>query len=87
MGYHTNDAMVRVDFFRPSGKWYATEAVHWTGEYREGVIRDEFAKSLRDHFATTNPKRLSEMDAVCLEPYHMHSHPIMIKAGGWNENN
>lgn len=23
------------------------------------------------------------MDATCLEPYHKHSHPIQVKAGGW----
>lgn len=23
------------------------------------------------------------MDAVCLEPYHEHAHPIMLKAGAW----
>lgn len=82
MGYTEDDSYVRVDFFKPSGKWYTTEGVKWTGSYDHGLIHDELAKSLRDHFAD-DPLMLSEMDAVCLEPYHEHSHPIQIKKGGW----
>lgn len=87
MGYSENDSMVRVDFFKPSGKWYETEAVKWTGEWKSStLIHDAFAQSLRDHFKD-RPNRLSEMDAICLEPYHENSHPIQIKAGGWNKIN
>jgi hypothetical protein len=88
MGYSEDDSMVRVDFFKPSGKWYTTEAVKWTGSYsvsdmngKGQLLHDAFAKSLKDHFNGTS--RLSEMDAICLEPYHEYSHPIQIKAGGW----
>lgn len=80
MGYSDDDSIIRVDFFKPSGKWYTTEAVKWTGEYSSGLIHEEFAKSLRDHFKD-NRKRLSDMDAICLKPYHQHSHPIQIKNG------
>jgi hypothetical protein len=82
MGYSEDEAMVRVDFFKPSGKWYTTEAIKWTGAWKDGtLIHDEFAKSLRDGLGN----RLKEMDAICLEPYHQNEHPIQIKAGGWNE--
>ncbi|UCE99957.1 MAG: hypothetical protein JSV82_02510 [Planctomycetota bacterium] len=86
MGYSEDSSMVRVDFFKPGGKWYTTEAVKWSGEWegKKGLIHDEFAKSLRDHFAD-RPDRLSDMDAVCLHPYHEHTHPIQIKAGGWRK--
>lgn len=93
MGYSEDPAMVRVDFFKPSGKWYCTEAVAWTGAYHgpsayvEGLARrgegrlihEAFAKSLRDHLGD----RLREMDAVCIHPYHQNEHPIMIRSGGW----
>ena len=84
MGYSANPAMVRVDFFKPSGKWYTTEAVLWTGEW-EGhlqLIHDAFKQSLRDHFKD-QPNRLSDMDAICIHPYHQYEHPIQIKSGGW----
>lgn len=80
MSNYSNDpAMVRVDFFRETGKWYDTEAIKWTGKYKNSVIHNEFKKSLRDHLKG----RYSDMDAICLEPYHEHSHPIQIKNGGW----
>jgi hypothetical protein len=81
MGYSDDESMVRVDFFKPSGKWYCTEAVRWTGGWagKEQLIHEAFAKSLNKHLGD----RLKEMDAVCLEPYHEFSHPIQIKAGGW----
>ncbi len=81
MGYTTDDSMVRVVFFEPNGKWYATEAVKWRVDYYSDTIdvMDAFIISLREHLQG----RLSEMDAVCLEPYHKYGHPIMIKSGGW----
>lgn len=84
MGYSDNDAMVRVDFFKPGGKWYCTEAVLWTGDYYGKNIHKEFAISLLNHFKD-HPTRLCEMDAVCLEPYHERAHPIQIKTGGWRD--
>jgi hypothetical protein len=81
MGYSDNPADVRVDFFKSSGKWYTTETVRWSGEWKgkKQLIHEAFAKSLRDHLGN----RLQEMDAVCIEPYHEHEHPIMLKSGSW----
>ena len=78
MSHYSDDpAMVRVNFFKQSGKWYTTEAVKWTGGYNTQLIHDTFKKSLRNHLGN----RLTEMDAICLKPYHKHSHPIQIKKG------
>jgi len=77
--YSEDASMVRVDFFKPSGKWCCTEAVKWTGAYRDECIYESFSRSLRDHLCG----RLSGMDAVCLEPYHEFSHPLKINNGGW----
>ncbi len=82
MNYSDDPAMVRVDFFKASGKWYTTEAVKWTGGYHGISLHDSFNKSLREHFKES-PKRLSEMDAVCLEPYHENAHPLCIRSGRW----
>jgi hypothetical protein len=80
MGYSNEESSVRVDFFKEYGKWYTTEAIIWTGSYSDGLIHDEFRKSLSDHF--NGSKRLTGMWAVCLEPYHVNSHPLMIKWEG-----
>lgn len=77
--YSDNADSVRVDFFKKSGKWYTTEAVKWTGKYGDGsLIHREFAKSLLDHLTVDGKVRLNDMVAVCLEPYHQHSHPMMM---------
>jgi hypothetical protein len=78
MGYSDDESMVRVDFFRKSGKWYTTEAVKWTGGWDNVSIHDAFKKSLRDHLGD----RLSDMNAVCLHPYHRYAHPLWLR-NGW----
>ncbi len=88
MTHYSNDPeMVRVDFFKASGKWYTTEAVKWTGKWKgsEQLIHDSFKQSLQDHFKF-DPDRLSDMDVICLEPYHSHAHPIQLKAGSWKKD-
>lgn len=80
MRYNVDDSYVRVDFFKPSGKWSTTESVKWLGY--DGYIFDEFLNSLVVHFKD-DPDRLSDMDAVCLKPYNKNSHPIQIKSGLW----
>ncbi len=89
MGNYSEDSSsVRVDFFKPEGKWYTTEAVEWIGKFEEhALIYEEFADSVWTHLKATTkedirPKgyiRLSDMVAVCLEPFHPHSHPLMMK--------
>lgn len=79
MGYSGDEDMVRVDFFRASGKWYTTEEMKWTGGYSDCSIFCAFAQSLRDAFG----QRYTEMDAVCLHPYHDHEHPIQMRQGEW----
>ena len=84
MGYSTNDRMVRVDFFKDSGKWYATEALLWDRYETHKVknlkveveaIHDTFKRCLRKQY----PNRYRGMIALCLEPYHEYSHPLMIR--------
>lgn len=73
MGYSEDSEMVRVDFFKPSGKWYTTEAIKWL-DY-EGW---DLPKILRESIKTQNGNRLSDMIAVCLNPYSKFEHPVMI---------
>ena len=93
MGYTEDHSMVRVDFFGKSGKWYCTEAVKWTGAYygttSHGLAtsdeiqtpHDAFVTSLKNHLGD----RLHSMIAVCLEPYHEFSYPLMVKGSEWQE--
>lgn len=72
--YSDHENSVRVDFFKPSGKWYATEAVLFHG-YKESSIHTAFRDSLKQHLEG----RMKGMTAVCLHPYHQHEHPLMLR--------
>ena len=79
MGYTIDDNHVRVDFFKPSCKYYTTEEVVWTGGYEGEPIQVAFENSLRNHFKRTGKiDRLVGMTAICLKPYHEHAHPLML---------
>jgi len=41
MGYTTNDGMVRVDRFKPGGKWYDTWEVNMSGYYNLDAGKSE----------------------------------------------
>lgn len=75
MGYSTNEGMVRVDFFRSTGKWATTEAVDMSDFYalfpKEGL-----AAALHRHLSGG---RLRGLWAVCLEPYSEHAFPVMME--------
>lgn len=74
MGYALEDSKVRVDRFKERGKWYDTIVVDMKDDYRSASIHDSLQTRLREAGYS--------MDGwiyVCLEPYHMHSHPVMLK--------
>lgn len=75
--YSNNPAMVRVDRFKPSGKWYDTFAIDMTGEY-EGAIHTKLQNAFKRQYPDF---KLSDgWILVCLEPYHEHSHPIILNS-------
>lgn len=74
MGFSTDSRMVRVDFFKETGKWYSTDAVCFVG-YNSPDIFDAVCASLALHLPGD---RYDGMRAVILEPYHAHPFPIMI---------
>lgn len=77
MGYCDNPAMVRVDFFKESGKWYTTESIRWL-HYDHEDIHASFLESLREHLLQKDgTTRLQGMTAVCLSPYHKNAFPLM----------
>ena len=79
MNYSKNPAKVRVDFFRSSGKWVATEELEFRHYDGNMLIHDAFLRSLQSQFNG----HYAGLTAVCLDPYHEFAHPIMLYA--WNE--
>ena len=85
MGYDRDESMVRVDFFKPSGKWYSTEAIKWitwNGAERldhgpHMLIHDAFREALSKDLQASKLMQ-DGMFAVCLDPYHEFSFPIIL---------
>lgn len=79
MGYSNDVTMVRVDFFKNSGKWYTTEAVKMEA-WDEPIVHDVLKEAINDTFYLPEEGRLryGGMIAVCLEPYHKNAHPLML---------
>lgn len=75
MGYIEDDRYVRVDLWKPSGKWKYTIALRWDHYLGRGVLlHDLFHNAMQEQF----PDRFVGLRATCLEPYHEHSYPISI---------
>ena len=70
--YSDDPERCRVDFFKPSGKWYSTHTV--TFKYDAPDIHAGFRTALNIAIGNT----LIGMQAICLEPYHKFSHPISL---------
>lgn len=80
MHYSNSPEMVRVDIWKPSGKWYETVALKWD-RYKTHLvgrpvelIHDTFRRCMKEQY----PGSWLGMRATCLEPYHEHSHPVSI---------
>ncbi len=69
MNYTENPAMCRVDFFKDTGKWYTTEAISF---------HDVYELSPHDALTKVIAGRLTDMTAVCLDPYVENSFPVSI---------
>jgi len=79
MGYCVDDDVVRVDVFKPSGKWCHTIAMRWTGGWSlDFYLHDAFKKSLEDHLEVKLEDYSKGYTFVCLEPYHELSHPLSL---------
>lgn len=77
--YSDNPGMVRVDFFKPRGKWYMTEAHDMSEEWYTGTPADALAKVLSAS-RPESPDFWRHFTVVCLEPYHRFEYPVMIVA-------
>lgn len=79
--YSNDEGMVRIDRFKPSGKWYDTVAADMTGLYNWTDLSSAVFRAWQEAGGgDTTSRQLEEgWSIVCLEPYHRHACPIMIK--------
>lgn len=74
MGYAVEDSKVRVDRFKTSGKWYDSWQIDMAEHYRATSLHDAVRECCLAAGMNTEGYTL-----VCLEPYHQHSHPVMLR--------
>lgn len=77
MNYSQRPGMVRVDFFKPSGKWKETVAMDMSGVYDFDLIHDAVRTALRNNFGD-GVEAFKGLTMVILEPYHKNAHPILM---------
>ena len=65
----------RVDFFKPSGKWYSTESIEFHSNDYHSHPSDALKIALLKHLNG----RMSGMTAVCLHPYVENQFPVMVQ--------
>ena len=73
--YSENSGSVRVDYFKPSGKWAYTNSVDMSDYWDVPSVHDAVRSAILDAFGVLDE---SYYTIVVLEPYHKHAHPIMI---------
>ncbi len=88
MHYSDTPGHVRVDYFKPSGKWYTTEQIDmtewWIGSREtaasQGNPRTDIFQAVKNAIAKAGHGH-ADMIAVVLAPYHEHEHPVMLMPG------
>jgi len=79
MNYSLNPNQVRVEIFKKSNKWYTTVELNWDRyssktELGTELIHETFIRCMKEQYADS----YTDMIAICFDPYHEHSHPLMI---------
>jgi hypothetical protein len=74
--YSENSGSVKVDFYKPSGKWYMTEAWDMTPYYNTDFTSiDAVVKMFKDK---KKSEMLNRFIVVVDEPYHKYEVPVML---------
>ncbi len=78
--YAENPGSVRVEFFKPGGKWYMTEAWdmsrYWNFKHTpidavEAMLKDD----------ARGARLLTQFIVVVQDPYHVHEYPVCLVPG------
>lgn len=72
--------MVRADFYKPSGKWYMTEAI----DMNDGYLDNDIHRAVQRALAKLRPELpenwYNGFTVVVQEPYHKNAYPVMLIA-------
>ena len=74
--YSENPGSCEIVYFKPSGKYYMTEAIDMSDEYDTLSIHD----AVRNAIVKARGSDMAHFTRVVLEPYHRNAYPIMLVA-------
>lgn len=78
--YSENPGMVRVDYWKPSGKWYMTEAIDMSDYWGLPDLFKAIELSLDESRPTREPGWWRQFTVTVSEPYHEKAYPVMFVA-------
>lgn len=75
--YSNNTGSVRVEFFKPSGKWYMTEAWDMSNYYNTGITPIEAVEIMLNE--TERGRSLHRQFIISVaDPYHKLAYPVLL---------
>jgi hypothetical protein len=74
--YSNNSGSVRVEFFKPSGKWYMTEAWDMSKYYSTGPTPYDAVKKMFEDKGKS--EQLTRFIVVVNDPYHENAYPVIL---------
>lgn len=80
MHFSENPGSVRVEFFKPSGKWYMTEALDMRDFWKSGPGNLSPSDAVRSALLRTErgARLLEQFIVVVFEPYHEQAYPVCL---------
>ena len=75
MNYTENSGSVRMDVFKPDGKWYETVALDMGAYYNTGITPHH---AVHEALLEANHYLPDRWIIVVPEPYHVSAYPVLL---------
>lgn len=82
MNFSLNSGHCKVEYYKPSGKWYMDEVIDMSDHYNDVSIHNAIRESIIEGSESVRHGRgeslLRQFIAVVSDPYHANAYPIML---------
>lgn len=79
--YSNNPGHVRVEFFKPGGKWYMTEEWDMSAFYNYKHTPIDAVEAMIKDAGTRGNQLLRQFIVVVPDPYHVRAYPVCLVPG------
>jgi len=78
--YSDQPGKVKIDFYKPGGKWYMTEVLDMSQVYLVPDIFQALSNAMDQTFGQQRAEGLKNQFVVVVdEPYHKNAYPLMLQ--------